>query len=564
MSKTKNISDYLLIAFLGAIFFLPYLGSTHLFDWDELNFAEAAREMLVTNDFMHVRIDYEPFHEKPPLFFWLQAGAMKIFGVGEFAARLPNAICGIASMLILFAVGKKLYDRRFGFLWVLAYVGSLLPHFYFKSGIIDPVFNFFIFLSIYFLSRYFYFKIEKPDAKSFAFCLYSALFAALAVMTKGPVGWLLAFLTALLFWFFNRKKIKFPFLGLAVFSLIAGAPAVAWYAKDFSAGGGALLVEFVEYQIRLATTPDAGHGGPFFYHFLALLIGVFPASILAIRAFRKRESDNSEQKQFKSHMIALLCAVLVVFSIVETKILHYSSLAYFPLTFLAAYVMRHIAFGNMRWKISTSWLLAIFGAIWAALFIGIPIVMANVELITPSVKDEFTRAVLLADVPWSVFDAIPGLLYLGAAIFSIILLQKGDFVKGFMTLFSSTAIIMSAFLILIAPKIEYHMQGAAVEFYQSMQGNGCYVQPLKIGNYKYGHLFYTRKPPELSAQYNPNIPKENYEEWLLQGEIDRPVFFLTKNTKADKYLKNLDIIKLYEKNGIVFMVRRPPAYTETR
>ena len=44
-----------------------------------------------------------------------------------------------------------MYDGRFGFLWAISYLGSLLPHLYFKSAIIDPVFNFFIFLSIYFL-----------------------------------------------------------------------------------------------------------------------------------------------------------------------------------------------------------------------------------------------------------------------------------------------------------------------------------------------------------------------------------------------------------------------------
>ena len=65
--------DHGLIILLGAIFFLPFLGSVHLFDWDEINFAESAREMLVSGDWWRVQINFEPFWEKPPLFFWMQA-----------------------------------------------------------------------------------------------------------------------------------------------------------------------------------------------------------------------------------------------------------------------------------------------------------------------------------------------------------------------------------------------------------------------------------------------------------------------------------------------------------
>ena len=68
--------SYIIVAVIGILLFIPYLGSVHLFDWDEVNFAEAAREMLVTGDYMTVRIDYDPFHEKPPLFFWCQAFSM--------------------------------------------------------------------------------------------------------------------------------------------------------------------------------------------------------------------------------------------------------------------------------------------------------------------------------------------------------------------------------------------------------------------------------------------------------------------------------------------------------
>ena len=70
--------NYGIIAVLSAVFFLPFLGNVHLFDWDEINFAECAREMLATGNYLRPQINFAPFWEKPPLFIWFHA-------LGEFA-----------------------------------------------------------------------------------------------------------------------------------------------------------------------------------------------------------------------------------------------------------------------------------------------------------------------------------------------------------------------------------------------------------------------------------------------------------------------------------------------
>ena len=67
----KPIGVLLLLVMLSAFFFIPGLGTVHLFDWDEANFAEASREMMARGNYLQVTIDYRPFYEKPPLFFWL-------------------------------------------------------------------------------------------------------------------------------------------------------------------------------------------------------------------------------------------------------------------------------------------------------------------------------------------------------------------------------------------------------------------------------------------------------------------------------------------------------------
>ena len=132
----KHLPSNIILFALAALLFLPGLGGVHLFDWDEINFAEISREMIVSGNYSQVQIGFEPFWEKPPLFFWIQSSFMRIFGVNEFAARLPNAILGIAIIQYLFFLGRKYVNERFGWWWAIAYLGSLLPHLYFRSGII--------------------------------------------------------------------------------------------------------------------------------------------------------------------------------------------------------------------------------------------------------------------------------------------------------------------------------------------------------------------------------------------------------------------------------------------
>ena len=83
------LKNELTIALLGSLLFIPFLGHVHLFDWDEINFAESAREMIATGNYFSVQINYDRFTEKPPLFFWLQVLSMKAFGINDFRQGFP-------------------------------------------------------------------------------------------------------------------------------------------------------------------------------------------------------------------------------------------------------------------------------------------------------------------------------------------------------------------------------------------------------------------------------------------------------------------------------------------
>lgn len=183
--RRELLKYHLYIGLIAAMLFIPFIGNVNLFDWDEINFAESAREIIVTGDYLNVQAFFMSFSEKPPLFLWMQVLSMKIFGVNEFAARFPNAICGIVTLLVLFNMGRKLYDVRFAIIWVITYACSILPFFYFKSGIIDPWFNLFIFTGIYFYVRAVNDAVLKRESW---FVIASAVAIGLAVLTKGPVA----------------------------------------------------------------------------------------------------------------------------------------------------------------------------------------------------------------------------------------------------------------------------------------------------------------------------------------------------------------------------------------
>lgn len=531
----RQFPTQVFLLLIGALLFVPMIGNVHLFDWDEINFAESAREMLLTHNYRMVQINFEPFFEKPPLFIWLQALAMKIYGVNEFAARLPNALCGIVTLLVVFNVGRYLFSRNMGVLWALLFACSILPHLYFKSGIIDPVFNLFIFLGIFFmfkLSTHNEFESNKERRKIRRTSLMlSAVFIGLATLTKGPVAILISGLVIMTYFVAHRGKLKIGVSDIAIWSTIILMIIFAWLSFSLRESGWKFIDEFLRYQIRLLTTEDAGHGGPFFYHFLVLLIGVFPASALIFESFRKNQHDDETQVIFKKWMIYLLLVVLILFSIVRTKIIHYSSLCYFPITFLAAYYLHHLLKGTAKWNwrqtipVFTIALL-ITGAVTAGVF-----VMRNPAFVIPYIKDPFAVANLQAKVYWMESDIIYGIVYLICVGVALMLMQTRHVKSGIATLLISSGLFINTLMVLIVPRVEKYSQAALIEFLESKQSENCKIET--VGFKSYAHYFYARKP--------------------LSIPTDAKHYLITKIHKVPE-LKALfpSAIELYSKNGWVF------------
>jgi hypothetical protein len=531
---------------IGAFFlFAPFLGGVHLFDWDEINFAESAREMILTRDFLTVQIDFQPFWEKPPLFIWMQVLSMKLFGINEFAARFPNVICGMLTLAVVFRTGRRIIDAEFAWIWVLAMIGSFLPFLYFKSGIIDPWFNLFIFAAL--LNLIFGLE-EDRSGKRWKYLVFSAVLLGMANLTKGPVSVLLFVLTVGAYWALNRFRLKLSAGESLVFIAVLIFVGGLWFVIQAASGNFHIIRDFIEYQIRLLRTTDAGHGGFFLYHFLVLLVGVFPVSVFALKSFKTNYYDTSPQKRFKLWMITLFWVVLLVFTVVRTKIVHYSSLCYLPLTFLGAYVIYKIIHKRIK---NTRWLnvfYAIMGGLIGLAFFSVPILAGRIDILISMgfFSDPFAEANIRTDVDWSGFESMIGIQLIAGIVVSLLLMKRNR-KAAFVVMLLNVTIFTNLAIFFTVGKIEKYSQNALIEFCKERRGEDCYVLPL--GMKSYAHLFYADKPI-------PVHERTSDQDWLCKGDIDKTAYLIIRSKSLDYYRGYYPELKiLYEKSGFSFCYR---------
>lgn len=561
-----------LIILLASLVFVPFIGNCHLFDWDEINFAECAREMVVTGNYSNVQLNYNPFWEKPPFFIWLQAISMNVFGVNEFAARFPNAVCGIISLCVIFLIGKKVYSPSFGLTWVLVYAGTLLPHFYFKSGIIDPWFNLFIFSAFYQIILHFNDPLGKNGYRTAAL---AGLFLGLAVLTKGPAAIVIvgAFIGA--FWGLQKFKKVSGLKQISIFMLSLILTGFSWFLFELLRGNTEVIKAFIDYQIRLFKTEDSDHGGFLLYHFVVLLIGCFPTSLFMIMSLKKSGMDTPFQKHVKFGMVILFFVVLGIFTLVKTKIVHYSSLCYLPLTYLATYSIHKLFSGEYKIK---AWFAALF--IGLSLILGIAFsLLGAVDFLKPLllsnnlIKDPFAIENLKAEANWQGWEWSLGLIFILVSHAGYRFISRGK-TRLIYSLYSFYVVFIFVFIAVFIPKIEMYTQNSVITFYEVLAKKDYYVETSGFKSYAY--LFYTNKQPQQNQNsdcieyvkknlldieakgFNPLTSYSiAYANWMLYGKIDKPAIFVCKSNNTEVLMQTGVVKPIYSKNGYVFFVRMP-------
>ncbi|MBX3101342.1 MAG: glycosyltransferase family 39 protein [Bacteroidetes bacterium] len=578
-----------LMVLLGALLFLPFLGTAPLFDWDEINFAEAARELLLSGDWLRMQIDFKPFWEKPPLFIWLQALSMHLCGVNEYAARLPNALTGIATLVIIYNIGTLLFSRRFGLLWACAYAAALAPHLYFRSGIIDPLFNLFIFLSLWFFILAYWKHKRYPvfflRLRPYVYLILSGAFAGLAVLTKGQVALILLAGTLGIFWLLRNQRLGWwyrhgklqavlrydfrqwrqfiPLWYLGLFLLACMATMLTWYGTELLVNGWWFIREFIVYQVRLLTTADAGHEGFPGYHFVMVFFLCFPASVLALRALAPHQALHLHQQNFKKWMLILLWLVLILFSVVRTKIVHYSSMAYLPLSFLAAYVLYQTLQGRMVWRQWQGIVLLSTGGLLGTALTLLPLIAPGIGQYAHLVQDPFAQAAMQAQVDWPWYTVLPGVLLLAATGYAYWRFRQGMCIRGQLGLLLGCMLAASTLGTWHLHRIAGYSQQAATDFFASVADQEVYV--MTLGYKSYAHLFYGRLKRPTHPQYYAGQEEgfdahlQQVRNWLAHGAIDRDVYFCAKvSQKASiaEWFPHLEV--LGERNGFVFYRRKAP------
>jgi 4-amino-4-deoxy-L-arabinose transferase-like glycosyltransferase len=212
-------------AFFGGCAFLLFfnLWGRSLENQDYLRYAEVAREMIRSGDWIVPRFNGEVFIHKPPLLFWLIALPSTFYGtVTPFIARLPSAFFAWIGAFVVYLWGRKLWgEDRFGLISSGVLISSYL---YFWQGRIartDMLFSVLILISLYF------FYISDREERSYFFASLSFISIGLAGLTKGPVGILFPLLIIFLFLLSQKRLKRFIqaefILGYLIILFISGA-----------------------------------------------------------------------------------------------------------------------------------------------------------------------------------------------------------------------------------------------------------------------------------------------------------------------------------------------------
>lgn len=263
----------LAVTAISAFVYFNGLGSLPLFNPDEALYAEPAREMLVTGEYITTLLNYVVRFTKPPLCIWAMAGCYQIFGVNEFAARFFGAACAVVLVAITYLTMVRYISLRAAIFGSLTLASAPLFVFTAREAITDMP------LSLFGAgTQLAFFHASQSNFKRRGALYLGYVLIGLAVMTKGPVGLVLP-VAILLAWhtvkgdLWSAFKSYQPLIG----ALIVAAIALPWFVTEIYITKGAYFQEFIvrENFQRFTTVVDA-HKQPVYYHLLAMLGGFFP------------------------------------------------------------------------------------------------------------------------------------------------------------------------------------------------------------------------------------------------------------------------------------------------
>jgi 4-amino-4-deoxy-L-arabinose transferase-like glycosyltransferase len=222
----KHLSDFLSVGFLLILlpFFFYNLGHTSLVSWDEAWYAEIARNILKSGDLFNLRWNEMAYYDHPPVGFWLIAIGETLFGYGEFGVRSASAVFGFLSLVVIYFLGKELFNRVVGFCSAIGLASSFWFLFRSRSGNLD------IFLTFFFILT-FYTAIKAVKNRKWL-VPFALSFVAL-ILTKTGIPFTILPSLIIVFWK-NKFQKKDYFLVFGIMGILGGIWAVSQFLTNSS------------------------------------------------------------------------------------------------------------------------------------------------------------------------------------------------------------------------------------------------------------------------------------------------------------------------------------------
>jgi 4-amino-4-deoxy-L-arabinose transferase-like glycosyltransferase len=341
---------------------LSGLGIPSLWDIDEGKNSEAAREMLDSDNWVVPTFNYEPRYEKPVLLYWLQATAYGVFGITEFSARLPCALACCLAGLMVYELGRRLFNAETGLLAAL--ILSSMAFFCASARFANPdaLLNTFTLLTL----TFFWFGFSSRSA---VWLLAAGVSSGLAVLAKGPVGLVMPSLVTVCFLLGSRQAGFLRNRGVFWGSLAFVATALPWYLwVSVDTKGAFLKAFFLKENVSRFLDPMEHHSGPPFYYLGVLVIGlapwcVFLGPVVWYSLGKRAASDVTNPAGSDGLPIAYrflwiwIVLYLVIFSFARTKLPNYVLPVYAPIALLTARFLqrwRTRAIAVPGWAITTA------------------------------------------------------------------------------------------------------------------------------------------------------------------------------------------------------------------
>ncbi len=370
------IRNYSLLLAACVLFHIIGTWSLPLIDRDEPRFAEASREMIERADYIVPYFNNQLRLDKPPLAYWAQIVSYCIFGEDDFGARFPSAVAAALIALSIFAWGSRLGGEKVGWWAAIIFTLSLQTFVHAKAAVADMWLV--LFMTIAHWSGFEMIQLPTPINReqasnaqrstldqinqtanikhqtSWPWWLVFYFSLALGFLAKGPIAWTpLLTVSAIIIYtrdWQSARRFKFLLGILLMLAVVAlwGIPAVIQTHGDFfSVGIG-------RHVIGRSFATMEGHGAnslgmyllllPFY--FVTVFAGFFPWSIklpsLVRRLWRERkarvDAPAYSRNQIDTYLVTGTAIIFIIFTLVSTKLPHYT-LPAFPL--LALLLARH-------------------------------------------------------------------------------------------------------------------------------------------------------------------------------------------------------------------------------